>query len=154
LESVPNLFTIGNMRVYLQAIPEHFKQKLNMQKYLIAFGFFLVSFLSLNAQTSEAAQLVGTRQAIESAGSPTINEGVFFADQESKTIFIDFEKLNVNLSNIVVKDILGGVVFKAEVSELPVDAIYELDMSRMSPGTYEIELRSYTGVIRKTVTMP
>lgn len=82
------------------------------------------------------------------------DDKVIFADQSSKTFFIDFERLNVNLSGIVVKDILGGVVFKDEVANLPVNTIYELNMSRMSSGTYDIELQSYTGVIRKTVTLP
>jgi len=125
-----------------------------MQKFLIAFGLFFVFNLTLSAQSPESLQITNTRQASSSSTVLQNPDRAFYADQESKTIFIDFENLNVNLSNIVVKDILGGVVFKAEVGGLPVDTIYELDMSRMNSGTYEIELRSYTGVIRKTVTMP
>jgi hypothetical protein len=125
-----------------------------MQKFLIAFGLFFVFNLTLSAQSPESLQITNTRHASSSSAVLQNPDRAFYADQESKTIFIDFENLNVNLSNIVVKDILGGVVFKAEVGGLPVDTIYELDMSRMTSGTYEIELRSYTGVIRKTVTMP
>ncbi len=143
-----------NLGRIFAADSRHIKQPLNMQKFLIAFGLFFFCSFILSAQSSEPSQLTSARQVNGTTASLHHPERAFYADQESKTIFIDFENLNVNISNIVVKDILGGVVFKAEVSSLPVDTIYELDMSRMNPGTYEIELRSYTGVIRKTVTMP
>lgn len=124
-----------------------------MLKFLFAAVLFTFSASFLSAQSADInGSLSGARQEVKAVG--TITDKAFYADQENKTFFIDFENLNVNLSDIVVKDVLGGVVFKDEVSGLPVDTIYELDMSRMKSGTYDIELRSYTGVIRKTVTMP
>jgi len=42
---------------------------------------------------------------------------------------------------------------KEELSSLPVNTIYELDYSQFEPGDYEIELRSYTGVMTKTVAV-
>ncbi len=129
-----------------------------MLKFLIAFALLVFSAQFLGAQSAEVNMMSNA-----AGGSPKIQAGsisldnpdrTFFADQENRTFYIDFENLSVNLSNIVVKDVLGGVVFKDEVSNLPVDTIYELDMSRMAAGTYNIELCSYTGVIRKTVTLP
>ncbi len=124
-----------------------------MLKLLVAFAFFLLSAQFLCAQSAETATFAGQRgpAAKAVAGNP---DQAFYADQESKTYFIDFENLSVNLSDIIVKDAQGKVVFKDEVATLPVNTIYELDLSRMSSGEYEIELRSYTGVIRKKVTLP
>lgn len=124
-----------------------------MLKFLFAAVLLTFSASFLSAQSADInGSLSGARQEVKAVGGAT--DKAFYADQENKTFFIDFENLNVNLSDIVVKDVLGGVVFKDEVSGLPVDTIYELDMSRMKSGTYDIELRSYTGVIRKTVTLP
>jgi hypothetical protein len=120
-----------------------------MLKFLFATVLFTFSASFLGAQSADINGSFSNGKTVV-----TNSDKAFYADQENKTFFIDFENLNVNLSDIVVKDALGGVVFKDEVSGLPVDTIYELDMSRMKSGTYDIELRSYTGVIRKTVTMP
>lgn len=125
-----------------------------MLKFLIASALVVFSASFAGAQSADFnATSIPTKNQ---ANTPAINnvDRTIFADQENKTFYIDFENLSVNLSNIVVKDVLGGVVFKDEVSGLPVDTIYELDMSRMAPGTYNIELCSYTGVIRKTITLP
>lgn len=120
-----------------------------MLKFVMAVVLLLSGANFLGAQSLTHASDGNSRTA-------QINQDdkVIFADQTNKTFFIDFERINVNLSGIVVKDILGGVVFKDEVANLPVDTIYELNLSRMSPGTYDIELQSYTGVIKKTVTLP
>ena len=40
-----------------------------------------------------------------------------------------------------------------DVFELPVNTIYELDFSQYGSGTYNIELRSFTGIIRKTISI-
>ena len=121
-----------------------------MLKFAIAVVLLLSGTTFLGAQS-----LAHTTNGSEARPAQVNQEDkVIFADQSNKTFFIDFECINVNLSGIVVKDILGGVVFKDEVANLPVDTIYELNLSRMSPGTYDIELQSYTGVIKKTVTLP
>jgi len=77
----------------------------------------------------------------------------FFVDNESKIYYIDFESINVNLNDIVVKDQSGNIVYKEELWNLPVNTIYELDYTTFKPGNYDIELRAYTGVIRKTITV-
>ena len=37
--------------------------------------------------------------------------------------------------------------------DLPVNTIYELDLTKYQAGKYEIELRSFTGLIRKSVEL-
>lgn len=81
------------------------------------------------------------------------NSEAFFVDTDNETYFIDFESLNVNLSELVVKDEGGAVVFKDDVFDLPVNTIYEIDYSEYSAGNYEVELRSFTGVMRKKISV-
>lgn len=81
------------------------------------------------------------------------NENAFFEDVDGKTIYIDFETVKVNLSDIKVKNENGEVVLKDELWSLPVNTIYELDYSQFQPGNYEIELRSFTGILKKSVSV-
>jgi len=75
----------------------------------------------------------------------------FYLDGEQRLYYIDFESINVNLSNIKVKNSKGQVVLSDDVADLPVNTIYELDMKNMESGKYHIELTSFIGVIRKEV---
>jgi hypothetical protein len=77
----------------------------------------------------------------------------FYLDAESQVYYIDFENISVNLSDIMVKDKTGAVVKRDELWDLPVNTIYELDLKDLQPGSYEIELRTYTSVIKKEVTV-
>ena len=77
----------------------------------------------------------------------------FFVDEENKLYFIDFEKLSFNLSEIVVKNAEGEVIIKEDVLDLPVNTIFELDFSTHPVGAYEVELRSFTGIMKKTVSI-
>ncbi len=77
----------------------------------------------------------------------------FFSDENSDVMYIDFAKLTFNLSDIVVLDENGEVLFKDDVLDLPVDSIYELDLSDYESGKYDVELRSFTGNVTKEVTL-
>ena len=79
---------------------------------------------------------------------------LFFVDEEQKIYYIDFETINVNLNDIAVKNAAGKVVFQDEVFNLPVNTIYELDMHTFPKGKYVVELRSYTGVLRREFFVP
>lgn len=72
-----------------------------------------------------------------------------YLDEENQVYYIDFEALQVNISDVVVKNDQGNVVMKDDVFDLPVNTIYELDLTRFSSGKYELELRSFTGVIQR-----
>ena len=110
--------------------------------------FFLLAGVS--------SQLMG--QSGMAPGSDTLTpKGVggesfsFFIDEESETYFIDFESIRANLSEIALKNAKGDILFQDRVSDLPVDAIYELNVSPYSPGQYRIELHTFTGVIAKDI---
>lgn len=85
--------------------------------------------------------------------TPSNEDWTLYADEENKLYYIDFENLKVNLSDIVVKNANGEVILKDNVFDLPVNTIYELDFSTYKPGAYEIELRSFTNVIRKKLEL-
>lgn len=76
-----------------------------------------------------------------------------YADAENQVYYIDFERLSMNLSDIVVKRQDGEIILKEDVFELPVNTIYEIDFSQYGAGNYEIELRSFTGVFRRSVSI-
>ncbi|MBK7408863.1 MAG: hypothetical protein IPJ40_12885 [Saprospirales bacterium] len=104
-----------------------------------------------------ATQLSGQPSMAPGAGSASAKasfggeELSFYVDEESETYFIDFEPIRANLNEIVLKNASGNILFQERVSDMPVDAIYELDMSRYSPGQYRIELHTFTGVLFKDI---
>ncbi len=77
----------------------------------------------------------------------------FYKDEENKLYFIDFEKINFNLSEIIVKNDNGEILLQDDVLDLPVNTIYEIDLSEYAAGDYHVELRSFTGIIRKQVNI-
>lgn len=78
----------------------------------------------------------------------------FFGDEENNVVFVDFENLSVNLSEIVVLNKeTGNVVLREDVADLPVNTIFEIDLAKFKKGNYEVELRSYTGVMKKSLTV-
>ncbi len=107
----------------------------------------------LDAQTSAIAD----NRIIDLTSSEIpINEGdnwTFYLDSESKIYYIDFETISVNLSDVEVKNDLGETVLKDELWDLPVNTIYELDFTNFRSGKYKIELRSYTGMITREITI-
>ena len=121
-----------------------------MKSVLLVLGFLLTSF-SLFSQTTAK----GTTN-IESVAPLTIMgnaEMSIYSDDENQTYFIDFENISVNLSDIVVKNEAGEIIFKEDVYDLPVNSIYELDASEFGTGNYVMELRSFTGVITKNISI-
>ena len=122
-----------------------------MKSVLLVLGFLMTSF-SLFSQTAAK----GITTASESVAPLTVMGDVemsIYSDDENQTYFIDFEKISVNLSDIVVKNKAGEVVFKEDVYDLPVNSIYELDASEFGAGEYVMELRSFTGVIKKDISV-
>ncbi|MCB9285060.1 MAG: hypothetical protein H6563_13370 [Lewinellaceae bacterium] len=113
----------------------------------------LVFFLLLGAAT----HLSGQSSMAPGAGSASSKvsfgggELTFYVDEESETYFIDFESIRANLNEIVLKNSSGNVLFHERVDNLPVNVIYELDMSPYSPGQYRIELHTFTGVLSKDI---
>ena len=116
----------------------------------------LISFLFLGSLVSFAqSSSFGSATASAASGLLELNNDswAFYADEENKVYYIDFESLNVNLSDISVRRKNGEVVMREDVFELPVNTIYEIDFNQFGAGQYDIELRSFTGVIRRSVSI-
>ncbi|MCI4647602.1 hypothetical protein, partial [Phaeodactylibacter sp.] len=76
-----------------------------------------------------------------------------YSDEENNLYYVDFATLSVNLNDIVVTRDDGEVVLREQVLDLPVDTIYEIDFNQYGEGNYTIELRSFTDVIRRKVSI-
>ena len=70
-----------------------------------------------------------------------------FKDKDYRIIYIDFELLNTNVKSLKIVEADGGIRFQDDVSSKNVDAIYEVDYSDYTPGTYKLELHTYSGKI-------
>ena len=109
-----------------------------------------LNFTNAQTTTNTPSNPVTANHQIVAKGIQAENNWSFYSDEESEFCYIDFESINVNLNEIVVKDQKGAIVFNEAVHRLPVDSIYELDCSQFSSGVYTIELHSYTGIFKKT----
>ena len=77
---------------------------------------------------------------------------VFFTDTERQILYIDFEQINVNLNAVSIKNAAGEIVFKDdELWQLPVNTIYEIDLSRYAKGHYVVELKTFTAALKKEI---
>ncbi len=112
----------------------------NMNKLLFCTILFLFTSSFSIAQT-------------DNLSSNTQEEFSFFKDDANKIFFIDFETIDVNLNEIVVKDEQGNVLITDAVSDLPVNTIYELDCSNFQDGEYVVELHSYTAILTKPFSL-
>ncbi len=124
-----------------------------MQKFLIVFAFLVVGTCQLASAQASAVNFTTSIKGTEEFKSPSSEDWTLFSDEEHKLFYIDFETLKVNVSDVLVKNEQGDLVWKDNVFNLPVNTIYELDFSNFQTGTYEIELRTFTGTIRKKVAV-
>ncbi|MDZ7878163.1 MAG: hypothetical protein U5L45_10860 [Saprospiraceae bacterium] len=118
-----------------------------MNKILVAVVFMT----AISAQNPAHAQLLSLNTT-EINKSDKQQDWSFYTDAENRMLYIDFEKINVNLNGIVVKNKEGKVVFKDDALwELPVNTIYEVDFSKELKGEYIVEVKTFTAIVRKTV---
>ena len=105
----------------------------------------------LNAQLLSISSPIGNDS---SNSNETIKDWSFYTDNENRILYIDFEKIDVNLSSVSVKDTDNKLVFKDEnLWSLPVNTIYEVDFSSKPKGHYTIELRTFTATLKKVITI-
>lgn len=113
----------------------------------------IVAFFAIFATFAAQAQAGAVYSAFESTTTVQEAGNSIYADAENDLYFVDFESLNVLLDKIAVTDENGEVILEKKVFNLPVDTIYELDLSAYKEGKYNIELRSFTGTLRKEITL-
>ena len=115
--------------------------------------FFTVLTLIFISQTSLQAQTATTENNFETIAATFDfdNDWGFHSDQNDQLYYVDFENLKMNLSDIIVKNNIGETLLEEEVMDLPVNTIFEIDFSEFGKGIYQIELRSFTGLIHKEI---
>ena len=72
-------------------------------------------------------------------------------DVEEQTLFIDLQKIQYNLKEVSLIGRDGSIAFLKDVSQSPVDAIVEVDLTGFSRGSYLLELKSYVNSIHKRI---
>ncbi len=117
---------------------------------LLIFFLFLGSLAGIAQSSSFNTATASTNPGLLELSN---DSWAIYADEENNVYYVDFENLSVNLSNIQVRRQDGEVVFRDDVFELPVNTIYEIDFNQFGAGNYDIELRSFTGVIRHSVSI-
>lgn len=80
-------------------------------------------------------------------------EWTFHTNNSDQILYIDFEKLNNQLEELTVKNASNKVVYEDLLYELPMNAIYEVNLTSLPAGTYTIELRTAQAeIIRHELT--
>ena len=120
-----------------------------MTKIVAATAFIAVFFCISPAN----AQMLSVQNSTTTTENKQ-QDWSFYTDAANRMLYIDFEKINVNLAAVSVKTLDGKLVFKDDsLWQLPVNTIYEVDFSKQPKGDFVVELRTFTTTIRRTVTI-
>jgi hypothetical protein len=127
-----------------------------MNKIVAIATFCATLFFALPAHAQLLSVANSETETKQQATQPTNiqQDWSFYTDRESRILYIDFEKITCNLTGLVVKDKENKIIFKDDALwELPVNTIYEVDFSKFSTGDYVVELKSFSSVFKKTVSI-
>jgi hypothetical protein len=123
-------------------------------KKLFSAAAIMVAFSIITPLNAQLLSISSPNGNDSSKLSSSIKDWSFYTDNENQMLYIDFDKIDVNLSSVAVKDANHKVVFKDEnLWQLPVNSIYELDFSNKPKGQYTIELRTFTTTLKKVITI-
>ena len=123
-------------------------------KKLFSAAAIMVAFSIITPLNAQLLSIASPNGNDSSKLHSSIKDWSFYTDNENQMLYIDFEKIDVNLSSVSVKDANSKMVFKDEnLWQLPVNTIYELDFSNKPKGQYTIELRTFTATLKKVITI-
>lgn len=122
-------------------------------KFLLVFLLSCGLYSGINAQSQDRYQASGDFQfASLTTTSPAPESAdtheALYTDRDNDLFYIDFEKIDVPLQKVVIRDGEGDIIVKEDVSGLPVNTIYEVDLNDQEPGQYRIELYTFSDQIR------
>ncbi len=134
---------------------------MSLRRIIACIGISMTFALGLHAQSAnnntpdELRAWVQQFKKIEVASVIDEQESswTLFEDQLEKSFYIDFDSFNLNLKEVLVKNIRGDVIYRKKVYELPVDSIYEVSFSDYPPGFYTIEVHSFINVFSKSIEL-
>jgi hypothetical protein len=108
---------------------------------------------NLLAQTSTLAyaydEFSMTKAAVNIQMDDEDLTNIFFTDAVNQLLFIDFEALGEEVSLLTV--VSGETIFiKEDISKLPTNAIYEIDLKQLESGkNYKLLLNTPLGILTK-----
>ena len=121
------------------------------------FTIVTVLFALFSLTGSVSAQLLSVKDNLPkviSFNESAKTDWTVYCDHDNRVIYIDFEKINSNLSTVIVKDNEGRILFRDEnLWQLPVNTIYEIDCDRYNKGDYTLELKSFTASVKQRFTV-
>ena len=124
-----------------------------MKKFCSAAAI-MVAFSVITPLNAQLLSISSPNGNDSSKLNSSIKDWSFYTDSDNQMLYIDFEKIDVNLSSVTVKNTDNKVVFKDEnLWLLPVNTIYEVDFSNKPKGQYTIELRTFTATLKKVITI-
>lgn len=112
-----------------------------------AFVVLFFSWATLSAQTATLQE--DDLEIIEITEIPTTAEWMFASVDNERLQYVDFEQLQDHLTDLLIKDASGNIIYRENVSQLPTNTIYEIDFSQYEGNRFQVELRSFSGVISK-----
>ena len=129
---------------------------MNPLKFLI-LAVVLLAVLPAGAQSlsvSPDAPVAWTAESTSTTTSFNNPDDAFFLDRNERVCFVDFSTLSLNVQSIQVSNLQGDVVIQDQnVSHLPVYSIYEIDLTQVPNGRYQVTLQGYTGSISKEIRL-
>ena len=74
-------------------------------------------------------------------------------DAEEQKLFIDLERIKYNVKEISLASPKGKLVYTADVTALPVDAIIEIGFADLNKGQYLLEVKTYVQSLHQRITI-
>lgn len=105
---------------------------------------FLAMFISLNMMASTGTPTNPVPPADEPTSRIAFSK-IFYSDYANTTLFVDFEALGDQFTqlNIMRNDQL---MLEDNVTDLPTNTIYEIDLEVLRAGAYTLELETPEGI--------
>lgn len=105
----------------------------------------LCLFASVQLTASNGNPLKGNNPPTPKTETSISFSDIFYSDYENTTLFIDFESLGNQFSelNILRADQL---MMEDDIRDLPTNTIYEINLEVLRAGTYVLELKTPDGI--------
>ncbi len=113
----------------------------------VQLPIFLALFLAFNLSAHDGIYTTGPTTVLVNPTSYILSlQDIFFADSANEVLFIDFEAIGDQLVevNILRNETL---MMEDDVSDLPTNSIYEINLDIIRAGNYTIELVTAEGIV-------
>lgn len=108
--------------------------------------FIICLFFTANivAAQSQNINTLSTSLNTEYQEVTVVEKAVFFTDVDESTYYVDFEAIGSPIAEISLRA-NNEIILLENTLELPANTIYGIDLSKLKPGSYSIELVTIEG---------